>query len=94
MNGTSCVSNWLARVARKDVQGRADRWSSLQQILHWFFHHEFDLTRVDTTDEESMQPTDRNVVRRLLDHGWPPGILATGLQPWEMRKSTQRMIEY
>ena len=35
---------------------------------------EFDLTRVDTTDEESMQPTDRNVVRRLLDHGEPPRI--------------------
>ena len=28
---------------------------------------EFDLTRVDTTDEESTQLADRNVVRRLLD---------------------------
>ena len=28
-----------ARVARKDIPGSADRWPSLQQILHWVFHH-------------------------------------------------------
>ena len=35
---------------------------------------EFDLTRVDTPDEEPSQPTGRNVVRRLIDHGESPRI--------------------